>query len=116
MARKKRARKEEKSRGRSKNKGLYYLTFFAVFVIAFVLFSIVFLSVLSAFPDKPRVQGLFESIKILDIPFFKAFVITGRQISGYDGTCNTPQDVDDLPIWDWCRVPNSHLRDVAPCG
>ncbi|MBI2449441.1 Ig-like domain-containing protein, partial [Candidatus Pacearchaeota archaeon] len=81
--RKMRARKEEKSKGgRSKrNKGLYYLTFFLVFVIAFILFSIIFLSVLSAFPDKPRVRGLFQSIVELNVPFFKAFVITGRQVS-----------------------------------
>ena len=67
---------------RQRNKGLYYLTFFLVFVIAFILFSIIFLSVLSAFPDKPRVRGLFKSIDELNLPFFKAFVITGRQIRG----------------------------------
>lgn len=61
-------------------KGMYYLTFFAVFVIAFILFSIIFLSILSAFPDRPRVQGLFGSLDRLDIPFLRAFVIVGNQI------------------------------------
>lgn len=56
------------------------LTFFLVFIISFILFSIIFIRILSAFPDKPRVQGFFKSIRILDISILEAFVITGQQI------------------------------------
>ncbi|MBI2449113.1 fibronectin type III domain-containing protein [Candidatus Pacearchaeota archaeon] len=105
--------KEEKRRGRSKNKGLYYLTFFLVFVIAFILFSIVFLNVLSAFPDKPRVRGLFQSIDELNVPFFKAFVITGRQISGQATLVCTNGLADcaaSMQSGDWAELQTNNIN------
>ncbi|MBI2449166.1 hypothetical protein HYV49_02625, partial [Candidatus Pacearchaeota archaeon] len=99
-------------KGRRKNKGIYYLTFFLVFVIAFVLFSIVFLSVLSAFPDRPRVQGLFESIVELDIPLLKAFVITGRQISGQAILCTNglANCAASLAPGEWAELTTNNIN------
>ncbi len=49
--------------------------FFIFFICSFIFLSFIFLGILSAFPDRPRVQTLFEKIDRLNIPILENFII-----------------------------------------
>jgi len=68
--------------------------FLIIFVIAFIIFSVFFIRILSAFPDKPRVQTLFEKIDKLDIPFLERLVIGIRF-----APLNLYQDPNLIGLW-----------------
>ncbi len=74
---------KKRLRGRyyRRRNGFSLIVFLLSFIVAFIFFSLIFIGIFSLFPDRPRVQGLFQSIGILDIPFLKAFVITGQQVA-----------------------------------
>ncbi len=66
----------------------FYSLFFLTFMIAFLLFSFVFLFTLKVFPDKPHVSTLFSNMGQFHVPFLK--VIAGPPESSMGNEIHAP--------------------------